>query len=165
MFANLFFKGLIIGIMVSVPLGPIGLLVIQKTINKNKIAGIMSGMGVAATDAIYAIIAGFSLTYIINFIKQNQLIFQLVGAIILIILGLSIYLKNPVKEIRKFRRKGSSYFQDFIFTFLISISNPATLFIFLAVLTGSGVVLNISQPYEAFFIIIGVFAGGTFWWI
>jgi threonine/homoserine/homoserine lactone efflux protein len=165
MFGSLFLKGLIIGVMVSVPLGPIGLLVIQKTVNKSRIAGIMSGLGVALADSFYAVIAGFSLTYILDFVKKHELVFQIVGGLILILLGLSIYFKNPVREIRNFRKKGNSSLQDLIFTFLLTLSNPGTVFVFLAVLTGSGVVLSITEPYEAFFIILGVFSGGSVWWL
>jgi len=57
MFGNLFIKGLIIGMMVSIPLGPIGLLIIQKTVNKDRLSGFISGLGVASADAIYAVIA------------------------------------------------------------------------------------------------------------
>lgn len=165
MFEQLFYKGLIIGIMVSVPLGPIGLLIIQKAVNKNRLAGIMSGFGVALADAVYAVIAGFSLTYILDFIRKHELIFEIVAAVALILLGLSIFFKNPVKELRKIQRKGNSYFQDFIWTFLITMSNPGSVFIFLAVLTGSGVVLSIKEPVEALSIILGVFTGGSLWWI
>ncbi|MBN1821437.1 MAG: LysE family transporter [Prolixibacteraceae bacterium] len=165
MFGQLFFKGLIIGMMVSIPLGPIGLYIIQKTVNKNRLAGIISGFGVSLADAIYAVIAGFSLTYILNFIRSHELFFQVLGAVILLLLGVHVFRKNPVSEVRKYRKKGSNYFQDFLFTFLITISNPGAVFIFLAVLTGSKVVLHISRPYEAFFIIAGVFTGGSLWWI
>jgi len=165
MFGNLFFKGLIIGVMVSIPLGPIGLMIVRKTVNKNRLSGVMSGLGVALADSMYAVIAGFSLTYILNFIKSHILIFQIIGAAVLILLGLNIFFKNPIKELRKFRRKGGSYLQDFIFSFLITLSNPAAVFIFLAILTGSGIVLSISEPYDAFFIIAGVFTGGSFWWL
>lgn len=165
MFGDLFLKGLIIGIMVSVPLGPIGLLIIQKAVNKNRVAGIMSGFGVALADAVYAVIAGFSLTYVLDFIRKHELFFEIVAAVTLILLGLSIYFKNPIKEIRSIRKKGNSYFQDFIWTFLITMSNPGSVFIFLAVLTGSGVVLSISEPMQALSIILGVFTGGSAWWI
>jgi threonine/homoserine/homoserine lactone efflux protein len=165
MFGSLFLKGLIIGIMVSVPLGPIGLLVIQKTVNKNRLAGFISGIGVALADSFYAIIAGFSLTFILDFLKKHELLFQIIGGLILVILGLSIYFKNPVKDFKKYRKKGNGYFQDLIFTFLLTLSNPATVFIFIAVLTGSGVVLSIKELSEAFFIILGVFSGGSLWWL
>lgn len=164
MFGELFLKGMIIGFMVSLPLGPIALLVIQRTVNKNRWSGLLSGFGAALSDTTYAIVVGFSLTYVINFIKQNQLSFQIIGAVVLILLGLHIFYKNPVKEIRRYRRKGTNYFQDFFFAFLITLSNPLVIFVFLAVLAGSGVVLSVSKPYQSFFIISGIFAGACSWW-
>ena len=64
MFLSLFIKGIIIGLAVSVPLGPIGILIIQRTVNKDRTSGFLSGMGASISDAIYAVVAGFSLTYI-----------------------------------------------------------------------------------------------------
>ncbi len=157
-------KGIIIGLAVSIPLGPIGILCVQRVVNKNWRSGFYSGIGAAISDTLYAVVAGFSLTYIINFIKSHELFFQVVAAIILLLLGLHIFRKNPVQEIRKYRRKGSSYFQDMFSTFMLTFSNPLAIFIFLAVFAGSGVVMNISEPFDAIFIIIGVFAGATAWW-
>ncbi len=147
------------------PLGPIALLIIQKTVNKNRLSGFISGIGVALSDTFYAVIAGFSLTYIVAIIKENQLFFQIFGALALIGLGLNIFFKNPIKEVRKFRRRGNTYFQDLFFSFLITISNPLVVLVFLAVLTGSGVVLSISEPYQSFSIIAGIFTGGCLWWL
>ena len=165
MFFDLFITGLVIGVAVSIPLGPIGVLIIQRTVNKDRTAGFLSGMGAATSDAIYAIIAGFSLTWIINFIRQYQLTFQTLGALIIMLLGVHIFLKNPVKDIRRLRRKGSSYFQDFASTFLITFPNPLVIFVFLAVFASTGIVLNIDTPYQSFFIVFGVFAGACSWWL
>ncbi len=124
----------------------------------------LSGLGVALSDTFYAIIAGFSLTYVINILKQYQLFFQIFGALALIGLGLHIFFKNPVKEVRKFRRGRSNYFHDFLFSFLVTFSNPLVALVFLAVFTGSGVVLSISEPYQSFFIVLGIFMGCCLWW-
>lgn len=165
MFFNLFFNGLIIGLAVSVPLGPIGVLIIQRTVNKDRTSGFLSGMGVATSDAFYAIVAGFSLTWIVNFIEQYQVTFQILGAVIILLLGVHIFLKNPVKDIRRLRRKGSSYFQDFVSSFLISLPNPLVIFVFLAVFTSTGIVMDIDKPYQAFFVVFGIFAGACSWWL
>lgn len=137
MFFDLFLKGIIIGLAVSVPLGPIGVLIIQRTVNKDRVAGFVSGMGAATSDAIYAIIAGFSLSWIIDFVRQYQFTFQTLGALIIFLLGVHIFQKNPVKDIRRSRRKGSTYLQDYISTFLITFPNPLVIFVFLAVFAGT----------------------------
>ena len=165
MFLNLFLTGLLIGLAVSVPLGPIGVLIIQRTVNKDRASGFFSGMGAATSDAIYAIIAGFSLTWIINFVRQYELTFQALGAVIILLLGVHIFFKNPVKDIRKYRKKGSSYLQDFISTFIITFPNPLVIFVFLAVFASTGIVMNIDRPYQSFFVVSGVFAGACGWWL
>ena len=62
------FDGLVIGISASIPLGPIGVLVVQRTLNKGHLSGFVSGLGAALSDTIYAVIAGFSLSFIVGFI-------------------------------------------------------------------------------------------------
>ncbi len=165
MFLSLFIKGIIIGLAVSVPLGPIGILIIQRTVNKDRASGFLSGMGASISDTIYAIVAGFSLTYIIDFIRLHQLPFQVLGALIVFFLGIHIFIKNPVSELKRYKRKGSTYFQDLASTFLITFPNPMVVFIFLAVFASSGIVLEIDKPYQAFFMVFGVFAGANSWWL
>lgn len=128
MFLSLLIKGFIIGCAVSIPLGPIGVLIIQRTVNKNPVSGFFSGVGAATSDTIYAIIAGFSLTYIINFIKQNQLAFQLFGAIILLLLGIHIFMKNPVKDIRRLQKEGQYSLAGYGFYFFSYVSQSSGYF-------------------------------------
>ena len=73
------FRGILIGLMVSVPLGPMGVLIIQKTLNKGALAGFVAGMGAACADLFYAIVAAFGLGFVINTIKTHELILQLIG--------------------------------------------------------------------------------------
>jgi threonine/homoserine/homoserine lactone efflux protein len=164
MFFTLLIKGLVIGFLVSIPLGPIGVLVIQRTVNKNRTAGLLSGMGAALSDTLYAIIAGFSLTFVIDFIRENEILFQTVGALVLLALGIHIFFKNPVADLRRNRLRGNTHFQDLFSSFLVTISNPLTVFVFLAVFTSSGVVISLEQPCHSFFVILGIFSGAFIWW-
>lgn len=152
------------GLLVSIPLGPIGVLVIQRTVNKSRIAGLLSGMGAALSDTLYAIVAGFSLTFIIDFIRAHEIFFQSVGAVVVLILGISIFFKNPVTDLRRNRLRGNTHFQDIISSFLVTVSNPLTVFVFLAVFTSSGVAINLEKPYHSFFVILGIFLGAFLWW-
>ena len=151
MFLTLIAKGILIGLLVSIPLGPIGVLVIQRTVNKSRIAGLLSGMGAALSDTLYAIVAGFSLTFVIDFIRQHEMMFQVIGAVVVLVLGIHIFFKNPVKDLRRNRLRGNTHFQDIISSFLVTVSNPLTVFVFLAVFTSSGVAISLQQPYHAFF--------------
>lgn len=164
MFLTLIAKGILIGLLVSIPLGPIGVLVIQRTVNKSRMAGLLSGMGAALSDTVYAIIAGFSLTFVIDFIRVHEMLFQVIGAVVVLALGIHIFFTNPVKDIRRNRLRGNTHFQDIISSFLVTFSNPLTVFVFLAVFTSSGVAVSLEQPYHSFFVILGIFLGAFLWW-
>jgi len=164
MFLVLLIKGILIGLLVSIPLGPIGVLVIQRTVNKSRVAGLLSGMGAALSDILYAIIAGFSLTFVIDFIREYEVLFQTIGALIVLGLGIHIFFKNPVTDLRRNRLRGNTHFQDIISSFLVTVSNPLTVFVFLAVFASSGVAISLQQPYHAFFVILGISIGAFIWW-
>lgn len=164
MFLTLIVKGILIGLLVSIPLGPIGLLVIQRTLNKSRIAGLLLGMGAALSDTLYAIIAGFSLTFVVDFIRENEILFQSIGALIVLGVGIHIFFKNPATDLRRNRLQGNTHFKDIIFSFLVTLSNPLTVFVFLAVFTSSGVAINLEQPYHSFFVVLGIFTGSFIWW-
>jgi threonine/homoserine/homoserine lactone efflux protein len=95
---ELFLKGLLIGFIVSVPLGAIGLLCVQRTLNKGRKSGFFSGLGAASADTIYALIAGLGISIVISFIKEQDVYFRIIAGIIIITLGISIFLKNPVRQ-------------------------------------------------------------------
>lgn len=164
MFFTLIAKGILIGLLVSIPLGPIGVLVIQRTVNKSRVAGLLSGIGAALSDTLYAIIAGFSLTFVVDFIRTHEIFFQALGAIVVLALGIHIFLKDPVTDLRRNRMRGNTHLQDIISSFLVTFSNPLTVFVFLAVFTSSGVALNLEEPYHSLFVILGIFLGAFIWW-
>jgi len=161
---SLLWKGFMIGICVSVPLGPLGMLCIKRTVNKNWKSGFISGLGIASSDALYAIIAGFSLTIIIDFIRSYEIYFKVFGASLVVLLGLYIFYSNPAKDIQKFQRKGTSYIQDYLTAFLLTFTNPLSVFVFIAIFTSYSLVLEMSQLFEALLIIGGIFTGGATWW-
>ena len=161
---NLLWKGVVTGLAVSIPLGPLGILCIQRTVNKNWKSGIFSGIGIAMADTVYAFVAGFSLSIIVDFIRTYELYFKLVGFFVLLLLGIYIFRSNPTKQIQDYKRKGSSHLQDFLTTFLVTLSNPLSVFVFVAIFTGYSIVLQFSQPLEALLMIGGIFMGGSLWW-
>jgi len=156
-------NGIIIGFSASLPLGPIGVLCIQKTINKGRLSGFFSGLGAAAADTTYAIISGFGLTIISDFIISQQTYLKICGSFILIYLGIKIFITNPGIQIRK-QSKDKRVFQDFLSIFLLTISNPITLFVFAAVFTGFGIVKSKSGFGSIAELVTGVLFGATLWW-
>ena len=131
------FRGILIGLMVSVPLGPMGVLIIQKTLQKGALAGFVAGMGAACADLFYATVAAFGLGFVINVIQTHELILQIIGGIFLIIVGLKIYFDNPLKQIRmKKRVTKKGLLGDFLTLFFLTVSNPVAIVVFMAVFAG-----------------------------
>ncbi|MDR1860037.1 MAG: LysE family translocator [Bacteroidales bacterium] len=165
MLISLFLKGLVIGICVSAPLGPIGILIIQRTISKNMVSGFLSGMGATITDVFYAVIAAFSITYVIDFIQQNELMFEIIGSLVLFSLGIYIYNKNPRRDMLRYREKGYSYFHDILSTFLMTFPNPLVILIFITVFAGFGIAQEMDTPVQIGVLIFGLMLGACLWWL
>ena len=156
--------GMIIGFSASVPLGPIGVLCIQRTLNKGRLSGFISGLGAAFSDTIYAVIAAYSLSFIVSFIESRILTIQIFGALVLIGLGLKIFYTNPAIQLRRQRNKSRNLVQDFFSTFLLTITNPLAVFLFFAFFAGLGVVPSDRTWIGQLILIGGVFLGASIWW-
>lgn len=157
-------KGLIIGFLASVPLGPVGVLCIQRTINKGRVSGIFSGMGAATVDAFFALVAAYGLTFILNFIEEQQFFIQLIGGGVLIFLGAKIFYSNPIRQIRRHRKKKNKLTEDYFSVLLLTLSNPLAVFLFVAAFAGIGIVTSTDSHLKSMFIISGVFLGAMTWW-
>ncbi len=156
-------KGILIGLLMSFPFGAMGMLCIQRTINSGRISGFLSGMGVATGDTIYAVIAGFGASFIVHFIEERQFVFQILGSAIIILLGINVFLSNPVKKFRLRRKEEKKYKWHFFSSFLLTLTNPFILFAFVAVFT----TLNLFDRdsfMPALTIILGIFAGASTSW-
>ncbi len=161
---ELLFKGIIIGLLVSVPLGPIGVLCIQRTLNKGRLAGLVSGLGAAAADTIFAIIAGFGLTIIINFIEEKHVYFQVIGGLFVLYIGLRIFYTNPVKQLKLQRLKKTQLSQDFVSVFLLTLSNPMAVFLFMAIMAAIKVASDSMSIAEISLLTAGIAGGAVLWW-
>ena len=158
-------KGILIGFAVSAPMGPIGVLCVQKTINKGRFVGFVSGLGAASADSVYAIIAVFSLGFLQKFFTDNQFILQIVGICVLLFLGIKIFTTNQTKQIRKrARKKHSGVLEDFISVFFLTLSNPLTIIFFGASIAALGIFEYKHTFLTQVIIVLGVFLGASFWW-
>jgi len=156
-------KGIIVGIIVTAPVGPIGLLCIQRTINRGMFSGLTTGIASALADLVFAIIAGFSISAIGNFLEVNKLLIRLIGGIIVLFLGIRIARTNPIKRFRHQKLQKRTYVGDAISGFLITLTNPVVIIVFGAAFAGFG--LNEAQSHkEVIFTITGIFIGAISWW-
>jgi threonine/homoserine/homoserine lactone efflux protein len=160
----IFIKGIIIGLLVSAPLGPIGIMCIQRTLNRGYMAGFASGLGAAAADLIFAVIAGFGLTIIINFIEEKHLYFQILGGIFVLYIGYRIFNTNPVKQLRLQRLNKTRLSQDFTSVFLLTLSNPMSILLFIAIMAALKVANDLLSYFELTILISGIAGGAILWW-
>jgi len=165
MFFDYLWKGIIVGLSATIPLGPIGVLCIQRTLNKGKMSGFVSGLGAAAADGFYAIVAGFSITIIIDSLVEYQLYLRIIGGLVLLFMGYKLIVANPGVQLRKqLKKKRAGLFGDFISIFALTVSNPITVFVFAAVFAGFGIVDKESNSISVLILIFGVLLGATSWW-
>ncbi|HPG73317.1 MAG TPA: LysE family transporter [Bacteroidales bacterium] len=165
MLVDYIWKGVVIGLSASIPLGPIGIVTIQRTLSKGRVSGFISGMGAASADAMYAIIAGFSISIIIDFIVKFQNIIKIAGGILLLVIAWRLFFANPAKELRKqLKQKNKGFWGDFLSTFALTASNPIGLFVFMAVFAGFGLIEQDINYLSVLLLIVGVFAGACLWW-
>ena len=134
-------KGIIIGVLVSAPMGPIGMLSIQRTLNKGRWHGFVTGLGAALSDVIYAALTWLGMGVVVNFVEANQAPLQLIGSIVLGIFGYYIFQSNPVRNLKKQREKKLSFTQDFITAFLLTFSNVLIVLLYIGLFARFGFVL------------------------
>lgn len=164
MLLTLFTYGVIIGLMASIPLGPVGVLCVQRTLSKNHKSGFVSGMGAAMADTIYAILALFFISYVLGFLENNMTIMKAIGGIFVIVVGASIFFSNSVQQMRRSRAGKTNLWKDFITVFVLTISNPALILIFIALFAAFGLSREAIGYSNGLLVIAGVATGATMWW-
>ncbi len=157
------FKGLILGFSVAAPVGPIGVLCINRTIDKSYFSGLVSGLGAATADLIYGLIAGFGLTIISNFLIAQKLWMQIFGLLFLFYVGIKTLFQKPQFKLNKVGNVG--LIKDYITTFLLTITNPMTVLFFLAVFAGLGLSNAENIKLAPILLVTGVFVGSGIWWL
>src|SRR5512133_1946319 len=121
-------KGIILGLAVSIPLGPVSIIMINRTIKRGMLSGFFSGLGLATADTLLALLAGLGFTVILGFIKEERFILSVVGGVVIMAVGMKVFLTNTVKDIRNKERVNKSLWRDYYSVFVLSISNPYTIF-------------------------------------
>ncbi|MDR1762258.1 MAG: LysE family translocator [Bacteroidales bacterium] len=162
MIASILIEGFIIGIIVSIPLGPIGVLCIQRTLLQGRRSGFVSGIGAATADSSFAFIAGFGLSFIAKFFEEQHFYIMLAGASVLIFLGFRLFFTNTIRQVRKYKINKSNPFSDFFSVFALTLSNPVTILFFGLVFTSLGLVKH--SIIHTLTIVGGVFLGACTWW-
>ncbi|MCF8448212.1 MAG: LysE family translocator, partial [Bacteroidia bacterium] len=145
------------------PVGPIGVLTIKRTLTEGRISGFVTGMGAAMADAVYGSIAGFGLTAISSILLTQEFWMKLIGGLFLLFLGIKSFLTKPASNAANVNSKG--LFNNFISTFFLTVTNPATILSFLAIFAGLGLGTTKTDYSSSLALVFGVFIGSALWWL
>lgn len=158
--------GIAAGLVASVPLGPIGVLCIQRTLSNNRLSGLVSGFGAATADTLFAVLAIFSLSYINSFIEKYDFWVELIGGLIIIVFGLSIFFKQVQPTgVTSVRNSKMGYLSNYFSVLLLTLPNPAYFFVFVWVFAALGVGgEQTNAMMHNLFVLIGVLGGACLWW-
>ena len=159
------FKGILIGIIASAPMGPVGILCVQRTLNKGRWFGFITGVGAAISDFIYALIVGLGMSFIMEPLQnpEYQFILQITGSIILLLFGIYCFISNPTKKIHKSGNVKGTLLHNGLTAFLVTFSNPLIIFLLMATYAQFAFV----QPSRPFEMVIGfacIPIGALIWW-
>lgn len=157
-------KGLILGISIAAPVGPIGLLCIRRTLVEGRASGFVSGLGAATADGFYGFVVAFGLTAISSFLLYYQTPIRIIGALFLFYLAINIFFSKPADKTAQVK-EDVSLLKAYTSTVFLTITNPATIISFVAVFAGLGVG-TVTQDYNSSaFMVAGVFVGSALWWL
>ncbi len=158
-------KGIIIGILVSAPMGPIGMLCIQRTLSRGRWHGFVSGLGAMVSDLVYASITLLGMSVVNDFLTANEIMLQLVGSIVLILFGIGVYRSNPLKGWNPNVQNGDTrYIKDFVSSFFLTLSNVAIIFVFITLFARFQFNPMEHGPSYILFYLASIAIGALAWW-
>lgn len=160
------FKGILIGLMASAPMGPVGVLCIQRTLNKGRWYGFITGIGACVSDIIYALFTGFGMSFVMNFVgnEHNRFILQISGSVVLLLFGIYCYRSNPTKNMHKSNKnQKGTLAHNGITAFLVTLSNPLIIFLFIFLFAQFAFVVN-DRPFEMTVGYASIILGAMLWW-
>ena len=159
------FKGMLIGMVASAPMGPVGILCVQRTLNKGRWFGFATGIGAAISDIIYAGFAGYGMSFVMDIVNNNENRFylQIVGSLLLLGFGFYTYRTDPTRKMHHSGpQKGTLWYNTWT-AFLVTFSNPLIIFLFLALYAQFAFVLP-NHPFEMLVGFASIVGGALLWW-
>ncbi len=160
---SVYLKGLILGLSIAAPVGPIGVLVIRRTLAEGRMTGLVSGLGAATADAVYGLIAALGITALINALTGVSAALKLVGGLVLLYLAYKIFTARPAEKAAEAKQTGRGLWGAYLSTIFLTFTSPATIFVFFSLF--STVLGDTAQTVGAAVVLVaGVASGSALWW-
>lgn len=157
-------KGLLVGLVIAAPVGPIAMLCITRTLSEGRVAGLATGLGAATADSLYGAIAGFGLTALATLLEEQGLWLRLGGGVILLVMGARTLMYPPHERSIGGAIHGGLVF-EFSSTFVLTLANPVTILVSAAIFAGLGHTDGSAGLTSVGLLVLGVFCGSLTWWL
>jgi threonine/homoserine/homoserine lactone efflux protein len=158
----LFVQGILVGVMLAAPVGPIALVCIQRTLAGGRLHGIMSGLGVATADAFYAALTASGLSLVSAFLLSWQAAFRLAGGTVFVFIGARVF-RSGLPDLPA-RHDHVSFLKDYGSMAAMTLANLLTVVYFSIIFFSVGIVIGTGSWVPAAVFVAGVFCGEAGWW-
>lgn len=161
--------GIIIGILITAPLGPVNVLCLQRAVERGFWGGVAAGLGTVLGDGLIALFAALGVNAISGAIRHHRFAIQLVGGLVLLLFGVRLYFTQP-----RIARDGSqsddkASLSDFVWdipqTFFLTITNPGAVLGLSAIFGGVSSFVEVESYVDAFTMVAAIMGGSLTWWI
>ena len=159
-----FLKGIAVGAIIAVPVGPVGVLCLRKTVFDGRLTGLVAGLGAASADALFGITAAFGLTFISHWLLGYQVQLRLAGGCYLLYAGARAFFSPPPAMVGE-HHDTETLMRSFASTFVLSITNPITIVAFLGIFAALGLSGRHATLPSAAMLVAGVWTGSLLWWL
>ncbi|MBN8704884.1 MAG: LysE family transporter [Bacteroidetes bacterium] len=165
---TIFLKGILIGLFVSLPVGPISVLGVRRILLRGPFYGMMTGFGAATADAVYCFIAAFGLTFIADLLIRFNFEFNVFGGIFLLLFGFKIFFSKMPQQVvvsDELPATGSRGLKrTFLTSFIIAFTNPIMILSFLGIFAALGINAISGSLWHVLILVAGVFGGAAGFW-
>ena len=157
-----FLKGILVGFAMAVPIGPIGVMCIRKTLTEGRLRGLIIGLGAATADFFYGCVAAFGLTFVSSALDSQRVWIRLVGGALLLFLGVRTFRAKPADP--RYRIQSSGMLGTYFYIVFLTLTNPLTIFAFIAVFAALGLGVGVIN-FSGSALVLGVFTGSFLWFL
>jgi threonine/homoserine/homoserine lactone efflux protein len=161
--------GVIIGILVAAPVGPVNVLCIQRAIERGFWGGIAAGLGAMLGDGLIALCAALGVGAISGAIAYHRMTIQLLGGLVLLAFGMKLYFATPRFVPVATEEGHKETLRDFVWdipqTFLLTITNPGAVLGLFAIFGGVSTFVEVRGHVDALTIVAAVMGGSLAWWV
>jgi threonine/homoserine/homoserine lactone efflux protein len=162
---SLLLRGILIGLSLAAPVGPIGVLTIRRTLAHGRLTGFVSGMGTATADALYGLVGALGLTVISTALTSQAFWLRLVGGLFLCYLGVRTFISKPAENAAQTKPTRAGLLGTYTSAFVLTLTNPMTILTFAGIFAGMNIAQLNTGYSAAVWVVLGVFAGSALWWL